>query len=453
MFKPLPQVALIGRPNVGKSTLFNKLTETKKAIVSNIPGTTRDRNFHTVEWNGLLFELVDTGGITTSRDGDHLVKDIAIQATKAVEHADLVLFMIDVRSVITKDDEIILKILKRARKNTIVVANKADTKKLKDQSIEYVSLGFGDPFPVSASNGSGTGDLLDEVVTILKKTKTKKQKFVPKGEIKIGIIGRPNVGKSTLVNAIMNDSMRITSSTPHTTRDAATLRWSYGGYLFAITDTAGIRRGNKARAFAEKIEKHSRSQALETMNHSDVVFLMVDISERISFQDKHLIAEAERAHCGIILVGNKWDCIKEKNTKTTQVYMKEMAKDFPFINWVPKLFVSALTHQRVTTLLDKAIDIYEKRSKTVPQKELDAFLERIIERHKPSRGGGTKYPKLYKLEQTSSAPPRFTLYMDKGSELHASYIVYIEKALRNDFDFEGSSISVDLVAVYKQDLH
>jgi len=440
----LYKVAIVGRVNVGKSTLFNKLISAKKAITSNIAGTTRDRNYAVCSWRDLDFYLVDTGGLERQSD-DEIDEQISEQAIMAIKEADLVLFIVDTKNGLMPNDMELAKILKRQKKQTIVVANKADNLRIRQNIAEFYKLSLGDPWPVSAANGIGTGDLLDEVVTQLKKTQKKKSQAVKPNEkeIKVAMVGKPNVGKSSILNTLIGEKRLIVSKIPHTTRDSQDINFRYNGKNIVFIDTAGMRRQSQKKS--QTFEKLSVEQTITSVKKSDIVILVTDVSKRLSWQDKHLIDEAIDAGTGIIILANKWDLIKDKDTDTIKEFEHYYQRFFPFIDWAPLVFVSAKEKLRIQKLLPMIEEIYQEKNKTISDNALDKLLKQIVKKHKPSRGKGTNQPYLYSLKQISTNPPRFALKMNFKADLHDSYLRFIENNLRYKFGFKGSPIKIRVI--------
>lgn len=452
----LYKVAIVGRINVGKSTLFNKLISDPKAITSTVAGTTRDRNYAVCLWRDMEFYLVDTGGLErttapkrqSSKDKeryDDIDKQIIKQAEAAIKEADLILFTVDVKDGLMPNDIELVKKLKKAKKKIILVVNKADNNRQRQATAEFYKLNIGDPWPVSALNGTGTGDLLDEVVKRLKKLpKKKKITEVPEEKIvKVAIVGKPNVGKSSIINAILGQDRVIVSPTPHTTRDAQNIEFTFEGQKMLLIDTAGMRRHSKKSA--DSFEKQAVEQSVQTIKKADIAVLVTDVSKRLSWQDKHLIDEANQAGVGLIILANKWDLIPDKDTDTIKEYDRYYQRFFPFLKWAPIIYSSATEKTRIKKILSTIVKVYQEKNKTITDNALDKFLKSIVKRHKPSRGKGTKHPYIYSLKQISTNPPTFALKMNFKADMHASYFRFIENNLRYKFGFEGTPIHIKTV--------
>ncbi len=432
----LPKVAIIGRANVGKSTLFNTLTERKKAIVSNIPGTTRDRNYTKISWGGFDFKLIDTGGVDIVHD-KAFEEDVINQAKVALNEADLILFLVDVKVGLMPQDKDVAKILKKARKKVILVTNKADSPQLKKQTEEFYKLGIGNPVAVSAINGSGTGDLLDEVIKNFKKPTNYSLQAI--SSIRIAIIGKPNVGKSSIINAILGEERVITSPTPYTTRDSQDIELTYKKQPYVLVDTAGVRKKNKIKS---KLERYSVEQSLKSINRSDVTLLVTDVAEPMGKQDKHLSDEIMQSSSSVIIIANKWDLIDDKDEKTINKFIKYYQAFFPYLTYAPIIFTSALEKQRVKKMLDVAKEVYNERFREITENALDRFLKSLLKKHPPAKGKGAIKPRIHKLKQISTNPPQFELVKDFKSDLHISYVRFMENQLREKFGFLGTPIII-----------
>lgn len=438
------KVAIVGRVNVGKSTLFNKLISNRKAIISPVAGTTRDRNYAVCTWKDLDFYLVDTGGLERQSD-DEIDRQISEQAMSAIQEADLLLFVVDIKTGIMPADLELSILFKKTGKPVILVVNKTDNNKLRVNLPEFYKLNMNDPLPVSASNGVGTGDLLDEVVKSLKKLPRKKKvikNIETEKVIKVGIVGKPNVGKSSIINSLLGENRAIVSAIPHTTRDSQDIEINYEGKKIIFVDTAGLRRHSKKSA--DPFEKQSIEQSLQTIRRVDIVILVTDVSKKLTWQDKKLIDEANDSGTGIIILANKWDLIPDKDTATIQEYEKYYQRFFPFITWAPILYTSATKNIRIKKILTLVLSVWEEKNKLISDNALDKLLKKIIKKHKPSRGKGTNHPYLYSLKQTSTNPPTFALKMNFKADLHHSYFRFIENNLRYKFGLSGTPVKIHL---------
>lgn len=432
--KNLPKVILIGRANVGKSTLFNRLTETtQRAIVSDIPGTTRDRKEATVEWRGKQFCLVDSGGLNINSE-DPMEQQILKQALVGLKQSDFILMIVDTKHGLSPVDVELANWLKKSKKQVILIANKADSKTLRDMVHDFNQLGLGEPWPVSAANGTGTGDLMD---FLIEKTGARPQKELP--TIRVAIIGKPNVGKSSLINSLLNEDRTIVHDQPHTTRDSQDILLTYEGRSITLVDTAGIRRrSNRADVF----EKISVAQSTENIRQADVVVLMTEVNKRLTFQDKHIADEVINSGASVIMVGNKWDLLEEKTAQTRWEITDYYQRFFPWLTWAPLLFMSARERNKTTQLLKLITEVYEERHRFIEDAALEKFLKDILKKHKPSRGKGTNHPYIYQLKQLETNPPRFILKINFKGDLHASYPRFIENQLRFKFGFIGTPMKM-----------
>ena len=440
----LYKVAIVGRVNVGKSTLFNRLISDPKAITSHVAGTTRDRNYATCSWKDMDFSLIDTGGLER-QSADEIDRQIIEQAQTAITEADLLLFVVDVRTGIMPTDMELAKNFKKNKKPTLLVINKTDNNKTRQYLAEFYKLNLGHPWPVSAINGVGTGDLLDEVVTQLKKIKNKKRLKETTAEkgIRVAVVGKPNVGKSSIINAILGEQRVIVSSIAHTTRDSQDIEFMFEGQKIIFVDTAGMRRQSKKTA--DPFEKQSVEQSIQSIKKADIALLVTDVFSKLTWQDKHLIEQAQHAGVGLIILANKWDLIPDKTTDTVKEFENYYKGFFPFLRWAPIIFSSATRKMRIKKILDTVLLIYQEKNKTISENALDKLLKNIVKRHKPSRGKGTKYPYIYHLKQLHSNPPTFTIKIDFKADLHDSYLRFIENNLRYKFGFEGTPIHIRVI--------
>jgi len=452
--KQLPKVIIFGRANVGKSTLFNRLLEKPKALTSTIAGTTRDFLLGQVYWQGVNFELIDTGGIETIIPKKKLKKlspqfniayslDIIKKTQAALKQADLILFLVDSQAGLLPQDKELAKAVKKFNKKIILVANKTDSLKLRDQGAEFFKLGLGEPTYVSALSGSNTGDLLDVVVNNLKKIKKvrKAQKFEFKKAIKISILGKPNVGKSSLLNAILGEERVIVSPIPFTTREAIDTFLQYQDQNIILIDTAGIRKQAKVGPGLEKI---SVGKSLSSARQSDLCFLVLDLSQPITVQDNKLSRILLEAKVSIIIIANKWDLVPDKDTKSADKFKKYIYRNFPYLTWAPIIFVSALTHQNVHKILDLALQVYQARQTKISDSALSKFLKQAIRKQKPSQAKGNLHPYLSNLKQVKINPPSFILQIRRRDTLSQAYLKYLENALREKFNLIGTPLNISL---------
>lgn len=428
-----PIVAIVGRPNVGKSTLFNKLVGDRVSIVADTPGVTRDRLYREAEWCGTEFVLVDTGGLEP-RNNDFMMANIKKQAEVAMLEADVILFVVDGRAGVTALDEEIAYILRKKNKPVLLVVNKIDNylAQLED-TYEFWSLGFEQMVPVSAEHKTNIGDMLDEIVKDIEKLD------IPEDEeegLKLAIIGRPNAGKSSLVNTLLGEERTIVSSMAGTTRDAIDTPLVYNDNKFVLIDTAGIRRKSKVE---EDLEYYSVLRAIKTIRRADVCVLMLDGEEGITDQDKRIAGIAHEEKKPILVCVNKWDAIDKDNT-TLKNYKLELESHLPFLSYCPKLFISAKTGQRVLDVLDKADMVYDEFTKRISTGLLNTVMkEAMILNAPPTRKG--RVVKINYVSQVSAAPPKFVLFCNNPELLHFSYVRYLENKLRESFGFEGCPIT------------
>ncbi|MBQ2254799.1 MAG: ribosome biogenesis GTPase Der [Clostridia bacterium] len=425
-------VAVVGRPNVGKSTLFNRLTGSRISIVEDTPGVTRDRIYHEVEWNGETFMLIDTGGIEPITDSTLLVQ-MRDQAQVAIEHADVILFMCDLQSGMTDSDNDIATMLRKARKPVIVIVNKVDSiGATPAEFYEFYGLGFEDVFPLSSLSGTGTGDILDRVLELLPKEEEEEN---DDDRIRIAVIGKPNAGKSSIINKICGEDRVIVSDMAGTTRDAVDtyVENKYGKYV--LVDTAGIRRNAKIE---DKIEKYSVLRANMAVENSDVCLVMIDANQGVTAQDEHIAGIAHNAGKASVIVVNKWDLL-DKDNSTFDNYRKDVFNALSYMTYAPVVFVSAKTGQRVDKIFTLVNDAYKESCKRITTGVLNDFLSDITDRVQPPTDKGRRL-KIYYMTQTTTNPPTFALFCNSAELFHYSYQRYIENCLRKTFGFEGTPI-------------
>ena len=427
----LGTVAIIGFPNVGKSTLVNRLTESRAAVVHETPGVTRDRKELVAEWAGRRFLLVDTGGVDVA-DRSPITQSVGNQAREAVAGADLVLFIVDARAGITPGDEEVADILRRARKPVLLVANKIDDPSQESVALEFHRLGLGDPFPISALHGYGTGDLLDEVLARLPGEGPAQ---IGEGAIRVAILGRPNVGKSSLLNAIIGRERVIVSDVPGTTRDAIDTVFRRGDRTFVFVDTAGLRRKRKHR---QGIEYYSQLRALEAAERADIALVLIDTSEGIVDQDLAVADVARRAQCSTIVVLSKWDASTVRIEDVRPELERRLRQRPP---WVA---VSAKTGRGIERLLDAIERQFDKHTARVPTPELNRFVAELREARQPPSRNGRRLNLLY-AAQVTARPPRFRVSVNDPSLVTRDYGYWFENRLRDRFDLEGVPVSIDFV--------
>lgn len=444
----LPLVALLGRANVGKSTIFNCLTEKQQALVSDVAGTTRDSNFGYVSWNNRDFELVDTAGIFDAKHLNHEFKKAEStidflaqqQVRKILDDAAIILFVVDNRSgLLTEDRHLAAAIKKNPEliKKTIVVVNKVDSQKHAGLAENFVKLGMGHPRLISATTGSGTGDLLDEVVVRLKSFAD--EKIIEedrRGEIKVCIIGKPNVGKSSLLNSILGYERVIVSDEPHTTREPQDTVVEWEGKKIRFVDTAGIsRQGHKG----DGIQKLGIGKSLHVLDKADIALLVFDVSETITHQDAKIVGEIIERHKSLILIANKWDKMETKDTKK---WTESIYRELPFASWAPIQFISAKTGLKVNKIMDLVTTIAEARKIVISDSQLQKFLMKIVKIHLPAKGKGLKAPRIYEFTQDRSNPPMFDIRIGSKDNLHFSYVRFMENRLREKYGFTGTPIKM-----------
>lgn len=432
-----PIVAIVGRPNVGKSTVFNKLTGKKISIVEDTPGVTRDRIFGEVEWLNKYFTLIDTGGIEPDSD-DIIISQMRNQAMLAVDMAHVILFVVDGKSGLTGADKEVCEILRRTKKPVILVVNKIDSQKQKDNIYDFYETGIGNVFPISGANGIGLGDLLDEVVENFPDgLNTEYDESV----IRVAITGKPNAGKSSILNNILGEDRVIVSPIAGTTRDAIDTYFEKDDRKFLLIDTAGIRRKSKVY---ENVERFSVIRSMSAVDRADVVLIVIDATEGVTEQDTKIAGIAHDEGKGCIFVVNKWDLI-EKDNKTMGNYRYKIREKFPFMSYAPIVFVSALTSQRITKILDTIVDVSYEQNRRVTTSVLNEVIAEAVMMNQPPSDKGRRL-KLYYSTQTGVKPPTFTIFINDMELTHFSYTRYIENKLRENFGFEGTSIKIE----YKQ---
>ncbi len=428
-------VAIVGRPNVGKSTLFNRLTESRQAIVTDIPGTTRDRQYGKVLWNGREFSLVDTGGWIVNSD-DVLEDEINKQVHVAIEEADVVLFVVDVRSGVTDRDADIANTLRRSDKPVVVVSNKADNFELGYQSSEFYALGLGDPFSVSAINGSGTGDLLDHIFTLFEEDEEEEDLTdIPK----FAVVGRPNVGKSSLVNALLGEERNIVTDIAGTTRDSIYTRYNKFGMDFYLIDTAGIRKKGKVH---EGPEYFSVIRSIRVIENADVCILMIDAERGIESQDLNIVSLIQKNKKGLVVFVNKWDLIEEKDSKLIKEYENAIRQRLaPFTDF-PIIFGSALNRQRLLKVMEAANEVYRNRKQKIPTPKLNEVLLPIIEKTPPPANKGKHIKIKYITQLPNTQIPSFVFFCNLPQWVKEPYKRFIENQMRKNWNLTGTPINL-----------
>ncbi|PRY07826.1 GTP-binding protein [Pontibacter ummariensis] len=427
-------IAIVGRPNVGKSTLFNRLIGQRKAIMDNVSGVTRDRSYGHGDWTGKYYTVIDTGGYVHGSD-DIFEEEINKQVNLAIQEADVILFMVDVEAGVTALDEEFANVLRRTDKPIYVVANKADTNARGYQMGEFYALGIGEEiFPISSQNGSGTGELLDEVV---KHFKDEGVEDPDAGIPKIAVLGRPNAGKSSFVNLLLGEERNIVTDQAGTTRDAIHSRYNAYGKEFIIVDTAGLRRKSKV---SEDIEFYSVMRAIRALEEADVCIVMLDATRGIEAQDVNIIALAEKNRKGIVILVNKWDLV-EKETNTTKEFEEEILERIAPIKYVPVVFTSVLTKQRIHKAVEKAMEVYDNKTRKIPTSKLNDLILPEIERYPPPAIKG-KFVKIKYITQLPTHNPTFAFFCNLPQYIKEPYMRYLENSMRKHFDFEGVPIKL-----------
>ena len=428
-------VAIVGRPNVGKSTLFNRLTRTKQAIVDEEAGTTRDRQYGKVDWNGKEFSVVDTGGWGLNSD-DIFEEEINKQVQIAIEEADLILFLVDITHGVTGMDEQIAGMLRRRKKDVIVVANKADTFEAHSQAADFYAFGLGDPFPVSAVNGSGTGDLLDVIVSNFHKLK---EEEIEEDFPKIAIVGRPNSGKSSLINAFIGEERNIVTEIAGTTRDSIYTLYDKFGLKFYLVDTAGIRKKNKVN---EDLEYYSIIRAIRAIENSDVCILMIDATRGIESQDVNIFSLIEKNKKGLVIVVNKWDLVENKNQRIISTFEEAIRERTAPFSDIPVIFASALTKQRIFKILETAKEVYNNRKTKISTHQLNEILLPIIEKTPPPMYKGKVVKIKYISQLTNTAIPGFVFFCNLPQWVREPYKRFLENQLRKHWKLSGTPINI-----------
>lgn len=436
MTKPI--IAIVGRPNVGKSTLFNRLVGERQAIVQNEPGTTRDRIYGTAEWGGAEFTIIDTGGLQDddeirSSTESEIARSTRAQARSAIEEADVIVMLVDAKHGLTAGDAEIADLLRRADKPTILVANKADSLERRDAAYEYYEIGLGEPIAVSAYHGNGTGDLLDRIVESLPEVEAEEE---TEGT-RIAIVGRPNVGKSRLLNALLGQERAIVSDVPGTTRDSLDTELTWEGHPVTLIDTAGIRRRGRVE---QGIERYSVMRSMRAIDRADIVLLVIDATEDFTAQDLHIAGYVEEQKKGLVIVVNKWDLV-EKDASTMDRYRQRAARELDFVAYAPLVFISAKLGQRVERVLETAFNVVAEREKRVPTAALNKLMRDAVAKHQPPSRPG-KWIKFYYATQVDVAPPTFVFFCNDPKQIHFTYRRYLENELRAAFGFLGSPLRI-----------
>ncbi|MGY8987086.1 MAG: ribosome biogenesis GTPase Der [Flavobacteriales bacterium] len=424
-------VAIVGRPNVGKSTLFNRLTESRQAITHEQPGVTRDRHYGKSEWGGQEFSVIDTGGYITGSD-DVFEGEIRKQVELAIDESNVILFIVDAKEGITEMDSAVAKLLRKTAKKVLVVANKTDNTKLLNEAVEFYNLGMGEYYPISSMSGSGTGDLLDELILHFEE-----EEFEEFDLPKFAIIGRPNVGKSSFVNALLGKEQNIVTDIAGTTRDSLNTRFNKFGFDFYLVDTAGVR---KKKNVHENLEFYSVMRAVRAIEHSDVCILMIDATRGFESQDQRIFHIADKNKKGIVILVNKWDAI-EKDTETTKKFEESIRKQISPFTDIPILFISALEKQRLLKGLETAIEVYKNRAQKITTSELNETMLAIIEKNPPPSTKG-KYIRIKYCTMLPTPTPSFAFFANLPQYIKEPYKRFLENKIREIYNFSGVPIII-----------
>ena len=427
-------VAIVGRPNVGKSTFFNRLIQRREAIVDAVSGVTRDRHYGKSDWNGREFSVIDTGGYVLGSD-DVFEKEIDKQVELAIDEADAIIFMVDVETGVTGMDEDVAKLLRRVKKPVLLAVNKVDNARRVEESVEFYNLGLGDFFTIASISGSGTGELLDALVLALpEEVEQKEEEVLPR----FAVVGRPNAGKSSFINALIGEERYIVTDIAGTTRDSIDTRYNRFGFEFNLVDTAGIRRKAKVR---EDLEFYSVMRSVRAIEHSDVCILILDATRGFDGQVENIFWLAQRNNKGIVILVNKWDLLEDKETNTVKAYTQRIQEAIsPFVD-VPIIFMSVLTKQRIFKAIETAVEVYENRSRKIPTRKFNEFMLPLIEHYPPPAYKG-KYVKIKFCTQLPTPYPQFAFFCNLPQYVREPYKRYLENKIREHYSFSGVPISI-----------
>lgn len=425
-------VAIVGRPNVGKSTFFNRLIQRREAIVDAVSGVTRDRHYGKSDWNGKEFSVIDTGGYVVGSD-DVFEAEIDKQVKLAIDEADAIIFMVDVETGVTGMDEEVANLLRRVEKPVFLAVNKVDNNKRAENAVEFYSLGLGDYYNIASINGSGTGDLLDALVDALPQTQGQEETELPR----FAVVGRPNAGKSSFINALIGQERYIVTDIAGTTRDSMDTKYNRFGFEFNLVDTAGIRRKAKVK---ENLEFYSVMRSVRAIENSDVCILVMDATRGFDGQVQNIFWLAHRNRKGIVILVNKWD-LMEKETNTMKEYEAKMRKEMEPFTDVPIVFISVLNKQRIYKAIETAVEVYNNRSKKIKTRELNDVLLPIIQQNPPPASKG-KYVKIKFITQLPTPQPQFAFFCNLPQYVKEPYKRFLENQLRKEFDFTGVPISI-----------
>ncbi len=426
-------VAIVGRPNVGKSTFFNRMIQRREAIVDAVSGVTRDRNYGKSDWNGKTFSLIDTGGYVKGSD-DVFESEIDKQVELAIDEADAIIFMVDVETGITGMDEDVAKLLRKVKKPVFLVVNKVDNAKRLENAVEFYSLGLGNFFPIASTSGSGTGELLDALVEALPELEEDEETELPR----FAVVGRPNAGKSSFINALIGEDRYIVTDIAGTTRDAIDTRYNRFGFEFNLVDTAGIRRKSKVK---EDLEFYSVMRSVRAIENCDVCLIILDATRGFDGQVQNIFWLAQRNRKGIVILVNKWDLVEDKETNSLKNYEADIRKEIEPFTDVPIIFMSVLTKQRIFKAIETAVEVYKNRSKKIKTSELNDKMLPIIEHYPPPAWKG-KYVKIKYCMQLPTPQPQFAFFCNLPQYVREPYKRYLENKLREEFDFTGVPVSV-----------
>ena len=432
MSKPI--VAIVGRPNVGKSTLFNQIGKRRVSIVDDMPGVTRDRIYMDAEWLNHTFTMIDTGGIEFE-DDDHILKSMRQQALVAMEEADVIVFVVDGRAGLTTADEEVGRMLRNTKKPVILAVNKIDSPQLEAGVYEFYSLSLGEPLGIAASNSLGLGDLLDAVVAAFPENDGEDKE---EDEISIAVIGRPNVGKSSIVNALIGENRVIVSNVPGTTRDAIDTHFVSDNIKFMLIDTAGMRRKGK---IDEAIERYSVMRSLRAVDRADVVLMVINAEEGITEQDKKIAGYAHESGKGVIIVVNKWDVFPDKDDKSTLRFTEDLRDEIGFLQYAPVLYTSALTGQRIHRITELVKYVADQQSMRIQTSVLNELIRDAVSVNPPPSHRG-KQLKIFFMTQADIQPPKFIIFVNDPELMHFSYLRFLENRLRESFGFEGTPLKL-----------
>ncbi|MFH2104971.1 MAG: ribosome biogenesis GTPase Der [Parcubacteria group bacterium] len=439
-----PSVVLIGRPNTGKSTLFNALVERKKAITSEVAGTTRNVVSASCSWQSKEFTLIDTGGLQT-KSVDKIEEDVQKQVEIAMKQADVIVLLADIRTGPTALEIDISKMLQKSDKPIVLAANKADSDRWNETQSDFMKLGLGEPLLVSAIKGRGTGDLLDAICEHLVATERDESGSI-RPQVKIGVFGKPNVGKSSMVNAILEEEKVIVSDIPGTTRDATDIAIKGKRHDFVLVDTAGLRRRTKIK---DKIDQYSNIASHKTIREIDIALFVIDANEELSKQDMQIAAEIAESKKGLIILINKWDLILEKEKdKPEEDIIAKLVRYYrfrlPFLSWATMLFTSATSGKNIKRILGTARKVYQERQRIVDQEDLDVWLEKTVTKYPPPSFRQKKRPEITEIRQVGKNPPYFLITAKGKQPIKRPYLKYLEKELRQEFGFAGTSLTIDI---------